>query len=363
MRSSIASKLVSFTMVASAIFGIAAPVSAAPGAPRNLSIVGGMYTNDTTPTFTWTQGTGATWYEILVDGGQWIGIGNMASYTVWPLANGFHTFYLRSHDSGTGVSVSTYVTFEVDTKGPTVSAVTPSTATLNVATTYSVTPTGESATKWCWLYVDGRNVGAMTASSDKKTFSRSYKFTVAGTHSILARCADGDNNYSVGATRTFTMSGTSTTTTPSTSVSHGTVIRTSDSTAVYYYGNDGKKHLFPSENVFFSWFASYSSVATVTNSVMNSLPLGENVTYRPGTVLVKFSTSSAVYAISQGGVLHPFVSEEVARSVYGSNWASYVVIVPTNRMSDYTFGSMITSSSQHNKATVYASVSSIEANF
>lgn len=358
MRSSIASNVLGFVLVVSSVFGATLPVLAAPGAPTNLTIVGGKYTNDTTPTFTWTPGSGATWYEFLVDDGNWIGISNVSSYTLWPLADGWHGFYLRAHDSASGVSTSTKFVFEVDTQGPSIAAVTPSSASLNVAQTYSVTPTGESGTKWCWLYVDGNNTGAMTASSNGKTFSRSYTFTSTGNHTLYARCADGDNNYSVGTSRTLSISGTSTS-----SLAHGTVIRTSTSSAVYYYGNDGKKHLFPTENVYFSWFASYSSVTTISSSLMNALPVGENVTYRPGTVLVKFTSSSTVYAVSQGAVLHPIANASVAQSIYGTNWASYIVTVPTTLMTDYVFGSTITSSSQYNKASVYASVSSIESNF
>lgn len=362
MSSHFASKVAVLAVVTAATFGSALPALAAPGVPRSLDIVGDVYTNDITPTFTWTPGNGATWYEVLVDNGNWAGIGNVTNYTLWPMSNGFHTFYLRSHDSSTsGVSMSVSVTFEIDTKGPTVPAPTPDTASLNVATTYSVTPTGESPTKWCWLIVDGSNVGAMTLASNGKTFTKSYTFTTSGSHTVAARCADGDNNYTTGTSRTISIGGSSTST--STHVAKGTAVKTSSSSAVYYYGTDGRKHLFPTESVYYSWFGSYSNVVTITRSYFNSMPIGENVTYRPGTVLVKFASSTTVYAISKDAVLHPIANESVARSIYGSSWAASIVTVSDALRGNYTIGSTITSSSQYNKTTAYYSVSSIDENF
>jgi hypothetical protein len=45
-------------------------------APTNLEVVSGRYTNDATPTFTWSRSTGATWYEVAIDASTWQSVGN-----------------------------------------------------------------------------------------------------------------------------------------------------------------------------------------------------------------------------------------------------------------------------------------------
>ncbi len=173
-------------------------------APGNVDINGGIYTNDTTPTATWDRPSGATWYEFLLDNGNWQSIGNVNSYTLWPLANGWHTFYVRAHNNLGNISPSASVTFEIDTQGPTVTAVSPSTAVEDIATTFTVTTAGESATTFCNFYVDGASVGGMTKYSST-SFKISYTFAQDDTYTVYARCADGDGNYTTGPSITMTV--------------------------------------------------------------------------------------------------------------------------------------------------------------
>src|SRR5688572_3767681 len=57
--------------------------------------------------------------------------------------------------------------------------------------------------------------------------------------------------------------------------------------AVYFYGHDGKRHAFPNEKVYFTWYSDFSGVRTISATEMASLQLGSNVVYRPGTKPVK----------------------------------------------------------------------------
>ena len=50
--------------------------------------------------------------------------------------------------------------------------------------------------------------------------------------------------------------------------------------AVYYYGSDGKRHAFPNERVFATWYSDFDNVVEVSPEFLSSLPLGKNVTYR-----------------------------------------------------------------------------------
>lgn len=350
MQNSIASRFVAGAMIFGTVFGMTSPAFAAPATPVNLSIVGGKYTNDTTPTFTWTPADGATWYEILLDDGEWRGIGNVSSYTYNTLSTGWHTFYLRAHDNANGVSVSTSVTFEIDTQGPVVSAVTPTTATAGVSTRFYITSTGEAPTAYCKLRVNGVLGEKMYLGSP---WSQNVTLNTLGKNTIQATCVDTDNNWSNGPMTVVEVSrGT-------VSVDRGTVVKTQCSSyapagdachAVYYYDVHGKKHLFPTESVYKSWYSSFDNVVIISKSAMAAMPTGEDVTYRPGTSLVKFSTSSTVYAVAEGQVLRPIVNEAAAKAIYGSNWNSYVVTIPTSQRDDYTIGKKISSSADYSRS-------------
>ena len=429
------------------------------GAPTNVSLEGGIYTNDTTPTITWTRPADATWYQILVDNGEWTDISNVGSYTVWALSNGWHTFYVRANNSN-AVSVSSSVTFEIDTVGPTVPAVSPSTATEDRSTTFSVTPSGESATSFCDLYVSGSSVGSMTKSGS--TFSRNYTFTNDGSYTVYARCADGDGNYTTGTSRTVTVyerdtnantldvPAVSPSTTYEDSRTEFTVRPTSDynvtncwlyvdgdqvatmteeSTnrftadytfkndgnytvyayckdsspayvigdsrtvrvsnqsysyddadrgslikiacgvysntsetckAVYYYGDDGKRHVFPNESVFFTWYTNFDDVVEVSQDFMSSLTIGKNVTYRPGSVVVKFDSSSKVYAIEADHTLRHYTTLSLLKSDYGTYWTNVLAKVPDALYSNYTIGAEIDSTNDYDRDDAYYSVNDID---
>ncbi len=358
MQKSLFTRFAAAVMITGSVFGAAAPALAAPATPANLSIVGGKYTNDTTPTFTWTPSAGATWYEFLLDDGQWQGIGNVSAYTLWTLPNGWHTFFVRSHDANDGVSVSTSVTFEIDTQGPTVSAVTPTSAKVGVSTDFSITSTGEAPTEYCQFRVNGR-LGEKLRIKSGGGWTLPMTFTSVGSNTVQTQCVDADHNVSVGPVQSVKVSGSTTSSTPAVSVARGTAVKTQCGSyapvgdachAVYYYGLDGKKHLFPSESVYKSWYGSFDNVVVMTKGAMAGMPTGKNVTYRPGTSLVKFSTSSTVYAVDVNQTLRPIMNEAAAKAIYGARWNSYVVTIPASQRNDYTVGSKIYSSADYSKS-------------
>ncbi len=366
-------------MITGSVFGAVAPAFAAPATPVNLTIVGGKYTNDTTPTFTWTPAEGATWYEVLLDNGDWQGVGNVSSYTLWTLPNGWHTFYVRAYDSMGDVSVSTSVTFEIDTVGTVVSTVSPLVAQTQIPVTFSVS-SGHSDTlaTYCGLYINGKGAFDMTTASSMnapvRVFTRSYTFVdTRTTAEVYAKCKDGDGNWTTGPTSTVSITtGSTVPSTPAVSVARGTVVKTqcgsyapaSDAChAVYYYGLEGSKHLFPTESVYKSWYASFSNVVTISKGAMAAMRTGDDVTYRPGTSLVKFSTSSTVYAVDVNQTLRPIMNEAAAKAIYGSRWNSYVVTIPASQRNDYTIGSKIYSSADYSKNQAHNAVKTIDANW
>jgi len=126
--------------------------------------------------------------------------------------------------------------------------------------------------------------------------------------------------------------------------------------AVYLYGSDGKRHAFPNEKVFFTWYDHFDAVVNVSAEFLSALPLGKNVTYHPGTKMVKFASVPTVYAVEKGGVLRAIASEAVAAALYGSNWNKKVDDISDAFFGNYTFGAIIGVAADYHVADAKASV-------
>jgi len=123
----------------------------------------------------------------------------------------------------------------------------------------------------------------------------------------------------------------------------GDLIKMDGLSSVYYLGNDGKRYVFPSESVYFSWYNDFSGVITIPASELQSYPLGANVTMRPGTKLVKITTDPSVYAVTPNGVLRKIQSEADAIALYGPNWNKMVVDIADAFFTNYTIGTPLNS--------------------
>lgn len=108
--------------------------------------------------------------------------------------------------------------------------------------------------------------------------------------------------------------------------------------AVYMIGADGMRHAFPNEAIFYSWYEDFSSLSYIDETNMASYPLGANVAIRPGTSLIKLTNNAKVYAVESDNILHWIQTEELATTLYGTDWASRVVEIPDVFFSSYTLG-------------------------
>ena len=106
--------------------------------------------------------------------------------------------------------------------------------------------------------------------------------------------------------------------------------------AVYYYGQDGKRYVFPNEATYKTWYADFSKVKTITDSELAALPIGGNVVFKPGTYLVKITTDPKVYAVGPNGALHWVKSEAAAKTLWGNDWAKWVKDVPDAFFTNYS---------------------------
>lgn len=123
----------------------------------------------------------------------------------------------------------------------------------------------------------------------------------------------------------------------------GTLIKSPTQSAVYYCGADGKRYVFPNASIYFSWYDDFSTVITVSEEELAAAQLGGNVTFHPGTSLVKIKTDPKVYAVDRGGVLRWITTESLAEELYGAAWQATVHDVPDYLFIDYRIGSQITS--------------------
>jgi hypothetical protein len=140
----------------------------------------------------------------------------------------------------------------------------------------------------------------------------------------------------------------------------GALIRASLS-SVYYYAADGKRYVFPNEKTYATWYADFSSVQRISDAELAAIPLGGNVTYRPGKRMVKVTTDPKVYAIDAGGTLRPIKDEATAIALYGSAWGTLVDDLPDAFFANYDVGTEISSAAQFSPSGATATAATIAA--
>lgn len=138
------------------------------------------------------------------------------------------------------------------------------------------------------------------------------------------------------------------------------LIKPSNQTTVYFIDDHGYRHPYPNQKTFESWHGSESQkskvsakggsasggksqkIEIVSIEELAQMPLGKNVTFRPGS-LVKIPTNPAVYAVEPGGILRPIIGEQTAKDLYGTGWAKKIADVPEVFFSDYLIGAPVRS--------------------
>ncbi len=118
----------------------------------------------------------------------------------------------------------------------------------------------------------------------------------------------------------------------------GDLIKIPNNPAVYYYGYDGKRHVFPNEVTYFSWYKDFSRVKIISPDQLKTIPFGKNIVIRPGTFLVKFDNNPKIYAVEPMGVLRHITSPELAQKLYGPGWGHRIAFLPEYLFADYREG-------------------------
>lgn len=134
---------------------------------------------------------------------------------------------------------------------------------------------------------------------------------------------------------------------------------TQPDSAVYYYASNGKRYVFPNEKVYLSWYPDFGTVKSIPIDQMSLIPIGGNITYRPGAKMVKFQTDTKTYLPTKGGILRWVQTEETARGYFGNNWNQHVDDISEAFYVNYKFGEPIGSPLDLSLPIVQSSVNSI----
>ncbi len=133
-------------------------------------------------------------------------------------------------------------------------------------------------------------------------------------------------------------------------IQSGDVIRGTTLSAVYYYGADGFRYVFPNEKTYFSWYPDFQAVKHLSDADLARIPLGGNVTYKPGAKMLKINSDPTVYTVSKNGTLRAIQSEQIAAALYGPTWNQHIDDLPDYFFGNYQLGSRIEESTQYSVA-------------
>jgi plastocyanin len=131
---------------------------------------------------------------------------------------------------------------------------------------------------------------------------------------------------------------------PLSQVHDGDLIRGTTFPAVYYYGRDGFRYVFPNDKTYFTWYANFNTVKWVSDADLAKVQIGGNVTYKPGAKMIKINSDPKTYAVDAGGSLRWVTTEQIAIALYGSDWNKKIDDVADAFFGNYKKGADITQS-------------------
>jgi len=131
------------------------------------------------------------------------------------------------------------------------------------------------------------------------------------------------------------------TATTATACVSGSLIKNSSLPAVYYCGADGKRYVFVNDKAYFSWYTDFSGVQIVSDATLASITIGGNITYRPGTRMIKIQSDPKTYVVARGGVIRWVQTEAAAARLYGTSWNTMIDDVSDAFFVNYTVGTPI----------------------
>ncbi|MDP1760465.1 MAG: YCF48-related protein [Candidatus Woesebacteria bacterium] len=172
-----------------------------PNIPAAFALSGASPTADTTPTFTWTAATDSYTnivnYQVMKDGVGALSVDNVISHTISPAwAEGTHDLRVRSVDAaGNWSDWSTPVSVVIDATAPSITALTPASAVVNVPVTFQIAASDNIAVTSCRILVNGDPLaGSATYNAGNGKWEKTHTFTLIANPGVQATCYDGAGN-------------------------------------------------------------------------------------------------------------------------------------------------------------------------
>lgn len=146
-----------------------------------------------------------------------------------------------------------------------------------------------------------------------------------------------------------------------TTIADGDLVKTADSSAVYYI-QGAYKRVFPHSNVYLSWGypSNFSTVKTVSSSELaaytdaNAMPFRDGSLFRGTASSLGGKDATAVFYV-ENSVLRPVLSEQVYQALFKDLSWSKVTWVPDDLLTkfNYDMGSNLSSSSTHPNGVIF----------
>lgn len=115
-------------------------------------------------------------------------------------------------------------------------------------------------------------------------------------------------------------------------------IKTPDNSTIYLLDANNIRHSYPTEKVWYSYFAKdFSFVETISNEELSGYALGKNVQFKKGS-LIKTPSVPKVYLVGDNFLIQWIKTEETAIRLYGADWNKLVYDFPESFFSDYVLG-------------------------
>ena len=108
----------------------------------------------------------------------------------------------------------------------------------------------------------------------------------------------------------------------------------------YYIGADKKRYVFPNKGTYKSWFGDLKIKEIKTIKDVEEIQIGGNVTYRPGSKILKTESVFEMFFIAPGAVLRA-ITEDMAIEIYGNNWQDYIEEIENHYFTNYKIGKPI----------------------
>jgi photosystem II stability/assembly factor-like uncharacterized protein len=328
----------------------------APTGIKNLRII--SQEGNLTPSFIWDAATDnilVTEYIVSLNGGAEISIGTDPNYTTQPVTDGSHTLQIYAIDAAGNQGAAASIVFSVGdlTKPDPPPNLTRTSVITDPTPTFTWSPATDNQGVTAYevlLERDGVSVLDWVSVGNVLTYTLQDDLALTiepqGTLVFSLRSVDAAGNKSSVVSTQFATPVASNTVFFPAGVHAGNLVKIADDenpntfgdTAVYYVGADGKRYVFPNNQVYHSWYTSFDAVRIISTETMAQLSLGGVVTYRPGVKMVKVQSSPVVYVVARGGVLRPIASEAVARDLYGEQWNQRIDDIGDGFWGTYTTG-------------------------